>query len=116
MVFLAATGLAVVAFWLSTRAGILALAATDPFAGLPRSTAFFCSASGVDYAGGEAGAGQVWGFLILLPLPFLLIGLIGFLLYRSSHKNRWPYTEARGPHLKDERGPHLKEGRDGWDY
>jgi hypothetical protein len=29
-----------------------------------------------------------WGIYMLMPLPFLIIGLIAYLLYRSNHKGR----------------------------
>lgn len=29
-----------------------------------------------------------WGFYLLLPIPFLVVGVLAFLLYRTSHSKR----------------------------
>ncbi len=29
-----------------------------------------------------------WGFYMLLPIPFLVVGVLAFLLYRASHSKR----------------------------
>lgn len=70
---------AVVALGLSMRAGVLA--------NLSPQILWLSTAPKAAEGAVGVGVGQTWGIFILLPLPFLLIGLIGFLLYRSSTRS-----------------------------
>jgi len=79
LVFVLALLLAAGVFWLSMRAG-------------------FSSSLATDQAINTRGA-SVWGIWLLAPLPFVLVGLIGYRLYRSGKKRTsW------------------KDGPDEWNY
>ncbi len=96
-VFALVSVLAALAFWLSTRAGISSEQAINPLAALSQNTSLFCSIIPQEALSGAGSAGA-WGMLVLVPLPFLLVGLLGYSLYRSSRKNLW------------------KDGLNEWDY
>ncbi|MER3484191.1 MAG: hypothetical protein C4332_14625 [Meiothermus sp.] len=95
VILLLATVFAGVTFWFSFQAGDL----RDPLErALQRDTPFFCSGAGVqnpDTGEGTTSAGQAWGIGLLIPLPFVLIGTVGFLLWRSGRKSDFGHNEGR---------------------
>lgn len=99
LVFALASAMAAGAMWLSVRAGILSNLARDPLAGPPCNPMLSCGGPNPD--SGEVvneGSSAAWGMWLLAPLPFVVVGLVGYKLYRSRPKQSW------------------KDGSDEWDY
>jgi hypothetical protein len=83
-------GLACTAFWLALQLGSPARASLYSPQGLPLDAIYLCSNdawSSLEAAPRRALL-QLVGIGLLLPMPFLLVGAIAFLLYRSSRRNR----------------------------
>ena len=89
LTLLLAVGLAAGALWWSVRAGVSASSGETYFLadlGIPTLLCMVAQDSGPVNA--DANIGHAWGLGLMVPIPFLLVGLVGYLLYRSGLKNR----------------------------
>lgn len=68
---------------------ILSLATTEAYSqcAMCRATVESNVGTGSDSSGNEVGSGLNMGILYLMVIPYLLIGTVGFLWYKSSRKN-----------------------------
>jgi len=87
---LLAVGLAAGVLWWSLRAGVSAGSDEDYFLtglGIP---ALLCTVpqNSEPVVNTDASIGHGWGLGLMVPIPFLLVGLMGYLLYRSGLSDR----------------------------
>ncbi|PZA07993.1 hypothetical protein DNA98_06780 [Meiothermus sp. Pnk-1] len=84
-----AVGFAAGALWWSVRAGVAA-GFREPYLlteGIPTSLCTLAQDSGSEVSA-DVGMGHAWGLGLMVPVPFLLVGVLGYLLYRSGLGNR----------------------------
>lgn len=89
LALLLAVGFATGALWWSVRAGVSANPGSTYTLGDLGIPALLCTVTqdSEPVVNADASIGHAWGLGLMVPIPFLLVGLVGYLLYRSG-KNR----------------------------